>query len=75
MVMKRETDEEVRLAVEDIENNIKKFNNSGKRKYKIACSIGYTICDKSSKLDLDTLLKQADENMYSVKMLHHNNNN
>lgn len=74
IVIKRDNEEEIHQAVKNIEQGIKEFNDSGKRKYKLACSIGYTICDKSDKLDLDSLLKQADENMYLEKMLHHNNN-
>lgn len=73
VVIRRDTEEEILKAVKNIENGIKEFNESGKREYKIACSIGYIICDKSDTITLDSLLKKADENMYSVKMLHHKN--
>jgi diguanylate cyclase (GGDEF)-like protein/PAS domain S-box-containing protein len=67
-VLAMETDEEgTQAALERLNQNLDDWNTDTARAYKISFSTGTSTFDPESPSTLDTLLTEADRNMYEVK--------
>lgn len=63
-----EIDTKSRQIIDRARNNIRNFNATMGRPYKISFSIGLVACDPSSCYEIDDLLSIADKIMYKEKM-------
>ncbi|QHI73312.1 GGDEF domain-containing protein [Aminipila terrae] len=55
----------IQKLITQIEQNVNIFNSVSKEKFSISLSIGYAVWEKNSSVD--TLIAQADYNMYRIK--------
>lgn len=58
---------DLKAMVRRIENAVAKYNSSEKKPYKINLSMGYSVYDVKSKMNMDEFLKHLDRLMYNNK--------
>ncbi len=58
-------------AVQKIKNNFDHFSKTNHFPFRLSVSIGYAVSTEKSDNRIANLLKEADENMYRDKALHH----
>ncbi len=65
-------EEEILDSIKNIDNAIKRFNESG-RQVEMSYSWGYELSTNYTECNLNTLLRKADSNMYKNKSKYHQN--
>ena len=70
LLMKGCNDEYLKRVVDSIRDEVKLFNDTEGRQYKLSLSIGYTLFDPD-KDDVDSFFKHMDDNMYEEKVRKH----
>ena len=70
VIMRTGGEKEIDDMIGMIRDSLKKFNESGKREYKLSFSIGYSIYDPDMG-DPDSFMHRMDENMYKEKRTKH----
>lgn len=67
MILSHKNEGDIRGYISEIDEFLKKYNESSGLPYKVGCSCGYYSADPDSITSIDSMIKLADENMYSVK--------
>ena len=70
LLVKGTNDKEMQNIVQSIRDEVKSFNETEEREYKLSLSLGYAIYDPL-KSSMDEFLKQMDDNMYEEKETKH----
>lgn len=60
-----------REAAEDIRNKFERFSKTNRFPFQISIAVGYAVSAEKADNWMEKLLKEADENMYRDKALHH----
>lgn len=58
-------------AVEKIKSNFELFSKTNHFPFRLSVSVGYAISTEKSEKKIEKLLKEADDDMYRNKVLHH----
>jgi diguanylate cyclase (GGDEF)-like protein len=67
VIIDTQTAEALEDAVERIVKNVKNFNQTGDKTYKLSFSLGYEIYDVKSRLKADAFIDRIDQLMYKNK--------
>lgn len=67
----RENEEKILEEISRLKENIRGFNESGRREYKLSFSVGHAVYDRNGAKSVDELLKCADTEMYADKSKNH----
>jgi len=70
LLVNNTNDDEMRKIIESIRGELKYFNETENRPYKLSLSLGYTLFDLD-KDTTDTFFKRMDDNMYVEKAQKH----
>ncbi|SFB82636.1 GGDEF domain-containing protein [Butyrivibrio sp. YAB3001] len=70
LLMKGSNDESMKKLIQGLRDELKLFNETEGRQYKLSLSMGYTIFDPDRDT-IDTFFKKMDDNMYSEKVKKH----
>ncbi|MBQ9305975.1 GGDEF domain-containing protein [Butyrivibrio sp.] len=70
LLVNNTSDDEMKKIVDNIRDELKMFNETENRPYKLSLSLGYTLFDLD-KDTTDTFLKRMDDNMYVEKAQKH----
>ena len=70
LLVNNTNDDEMRKIIESIRGELKYFNETENRPYKLSLSLGYTLFDPE-KDTTDTFFKRMDDNMYVEKAQKH----
>lgn len=68
VIMETKSKAEVTAAIQQLYENIRKFNLQNKVPYRLDLSIGYDAYDSLSKMSDDTFIKHIDDLMYKDKL-------
>ena len=71
LLVNNTSDDEMKKIVDNIRDELKMFNETENRPYKLSLSLGYTLFDLD-KDTTDTFFKRMDDNMYIEKAQKHN---
>ena len=63
-----DTVNEIERLIETINDNVKRFNDKGSVEFYLSLSMGYSLWIPHSNGTIDTLVSEADNNMYEAKL-------
>lgn len=66
LLIKDATEESLKKTVQDVKNEVVRFNKEEGRQYELSLSMGYTLYDRRSD-DMDSFFRHMDEKMYEDK--------
>ena len=67
IILSHQNEDDVKKYISDIDEFLKKYNESSGLPYKVGCSCGYHSIHSGVITSIDSMMKLADENMYDVK--------
>ena len=67
IILSHNNEDDVNGYISEIDEFLRKYNESSGLPYKVGCSCGYYSVHSQSMTSIDSMIKLADENMYSVK--------
>ncbi len=67
VILTHQNENDIKNYISDIDETLKKYNESSGLPYKIGCSCGYNSIHSDKIASLDSMLALADEDMYRVK--------
>lgn len=67
IILFHKNEDDIKGYISDIDEFLKKYNESSGLPYKVGCSCGYYSIHSDSITSIDSMIKLADENMYAVK--------
>lgn len=67
IILEHENEDDVKDYIAAVDEFLRKYNETSGLPYKVGCSCGYYSINSDSITSIDSMVKLADENMYSVK--------
>lgn len=69
VVFRSDSEDEAAKCIEKVDSYLSRYNEMSGLPYKVGCSCGYTTVPVSSLVTMEDMIKAADKNMYSVKLI------